>query len=68
MDRGGWHSIDTAPMDGTPLLLFARLRADTAPVRLIGWWGGDRWIELCFTPNEPQGVMAEAWQHLPGFP
>jgi hypothetical protein len=64
--EAGWQGMDSAPMNGTPLLLFARCVTAIAPGILVGWYIPDRWIELSFTG--PVGIVPYAWQPLPGFP
>lgn len=66
----GWRTMESAPRDGTPLLLFARAKNATAPGILVGWHlEDDGWIELCFGPrNDPVGIVPFAWMPLPTFP
>lgn len=62
-----WKPIETAPMDGTPLLLFARCLGYTAPTRIIGWYLPEYgWIEASFT--EPVGLEPFNWMPLPTPP
>lgn len=62
-----WQPIETAPRDGTPLLLFARCKTATAPVILVGWHIPDAgWIEASFT--RPVGVVPTHWMPLPTLP
>lgn len=70
MGRRGWRTIDDgAPMDGTPLLLFARCKTAAAPAIVIGWHMPDRgWIEAAYSPNAPIGLVPTHWMPLPGFP
>jgi hypothetical protein len=61
-----WQPIETAPKDGTPLLLYARSRRATASVVVIGWYiEQDGWIECAFTPNAPVGIVPTHWQRIP---
>jgi hypothetical protein len=66
----GWQPIETAPMDGTPLLLFARCKTTTTlKTPVIGWYmEGQGWVELCFAPNYPVGIVPSHWQPRPEFP
>lgn len=65
----GWQSMETAPMDGTPLILFARCKLATAPAPVIGWYHPELgWIECCFVPNRPVGLVPSAWMPRPAFP
>ncbi|MBR8074381.1 hypothetical protein KDX14_33185 [Burkholderia cenocepacia] len=65
----GWEPIETAPRDGTPMMLFARATNFTANVIVIGWWLRDLgWIECAFAPNQPVGLVPSHWMPLPAFP
>ncbi len=65
----GWKPIETAPRDGTPILLFARGLHAQASIRLVGWWAyGHGWIEAAFAPNHPTGVVPSHWMPLPAAP
>lgn len=65
-----WQPIETAPSDGRPLLLFARSKQATAPVRVVGWYLPDRrqWVECAFAPNWPVGLVPTHWMPLPDPP
>ena len=64
-----WQPIETAPKDGTPLLLFARSKSADAPVRVVGWFIGTMgWIESAFAPNSPVGIVPFKWMPLPEPP
>ncbi len=64
-----WRSLASAPVNGMPVLLFARSKQATAPVILVGWYTLDHgWIEAAFAPNSPVGVVPYCWQPLPEFP
>jgi hypothetical protein len=66
---GEWQSIETAPQDGTPVLLFARAKHARASIRIVGWFRRDiGWIEGCFMPNQPTGIVPTHWMPLPDFP
>lgn len=65
----GWQPIETAPCDGTPVLLFARAKRATASVICVGWHNSySGWLEFCFSPNSPCGIVPTHWQPLPEFP
>lgn len=63
-----WRPIDTAPRDGTPILLFARAVHARASIRLVGWYSPteEQWLEASFT--RPIGVVPTRWMPLPDFP
>jgi hypothetical protein len=65
-----WQPIETAPRDGTNLLLFARKNGARAPVRVVGWFLPVRgsWVELAFAPNDPVGIIPSHWMALPSRP
>ena len=65
-----WQPIESAPKDGTPLILFARSKKATASVPVIGWFNPeqDDWIELAFAPNMPVGIVPSHWMPRPDFP
>lgn len=63
-----WKPIETAPKDGTPLLLFARCKTATASAPVIGWFVDGEWIEACYTPNKPVGLVPSHWMRRPDFP
>lgn len=63
-----WEPINTAPMDGTPVLLYARSVNALAPVVMVGWFARGEWIESVFSPNGPVGIMPTHWQPLPAAP
>ncbi len=63
-----WQPIETAKIDGTPLLLFARCKTATAPIPVIGWCIEGEWVECCFSPNKPVGLVPTHWMPRPAFP
>jgi hypothetical protein len=64
-----WDTIERAPTDGTPLLLFARSKNASAPVVIVGWYVDELgWIEGCFAPNSPVGIEPTHWMPRPDFP
>jgi hypothetical protein len=74
--RFGWHAtwqpIETAPRDGTPLLLFATAKGATAAVAVVGWYlpgeyEGLGWVECAFW-QMPQGIEPTHWMPLPPSP
>lgn len=67
-----WQDIETAPRDGTPILLFARHISATASIRVVGHYDdselGFGWIATSFVPHGPMQVVPSHWQPLPDFP
>lgn len=64
-----WRPIETAPKDGTPLILFARAKNATASAPVFGWYLSEMgWIESCFSPNRPVGIVPSHWMPRPEFP
>lgn len=62
-----WQPIETAPRDGSPLLLFARCKSATAPAAIVGWYLPNLgWIEASFT--HPVGIVPFYWMPLPPPP
>jgi len=67
--KDAWQPIETAPKDGTPLILFARAKHATAGAPVVGWWIPDLgWIESAFSPNHPVGIVPSHWMPRPEFP
>lgn len=66
----GWRTMESAPKDGTPVLLFARHINATAPVLVVGHYNGEEfgWIAVSFVPHGPMQIVPRAWQPLPDFP
>lgn len=63
-----WQAIETAPKDGTPLLLFARWERAEASIRVIGWFIGDEWISNSFIGQGKAVLVPSHWMPLPPFP
>lgn len=58
-----WQPIESAPKDGTVLTLFARASNATASAVVFGWYSPELgWIELCFAPNRPVGIVPSHWK------
>lgn len=74
-----WQPIETAPKDGTEVLLCRALNADQQPivgegwgvfVQVAAWWEGDNaWIVYCSMVREPRLHFAPThWMPLPRNP
>lgn len=64
-----WQPIETAPKDGTPIMLFATAEGFDAPVVTVGWLTvSRRWIEGTFYPNTPTTLIPTHWMPLPAPP
>ena len=64
-----WLPIESAPKDGTVLLLFARCKTATASAPVLGWFHpGHGWVESAFVPNRAIGIVPSHWMHRPAFP
>ena len=49
----GWRTIDSAPRDGTPILLYIGESVPDMPFAMVGqWWDGPTWRELGWSPDE----------------
>lgn len=63
----GWQDMSTAPMDGTPILLFARAKNRMTAGRVVGWYREkEGWVELSY--RQPVGLVPYCWCPLPDFP
>lgn len=65
-----WLPIESAPADGTPLLLFGRHINATASVRMVGHYSGEDfgWIAVSFVPHGPMQIVPTHWMPLPAPP
>lgn len=65
--RDAWQPIETAPKDGTPLLLFARSIQATASIPMIGWFLDEHgWIAQSFHGIDK--IVPSHWMPRPEFP
>ncbi|MBR8141171.1 hypothetical protein KDW46_02200 [Burkholderia vietnamiensis] len=69
-DREAWQPIETAPKDGTPLVMFARyIHATTSIVVVAAWletYG--MWVNQSFSGAPIQQVVPSHWMPRPEFP
>lgn len=67
-----WQPIETAPKDGTPLLLFAGAYLDGheyAPTIVVGWYVASKgWIANSYRGQITVNLRPKAWMSLPRFP
>jgi hypothetical protein len=65
--RDAWQPIETAPKDGTPLMLFARSIHATASIPMFGWFlDGYGWIAQSF--HRIDRIVPSHWMPRPEFP
>jgi len=65
----GWRPIQTAPKDGTPLLLFARASCATASIDMFGWYSEGRgWIAQSICGQDIVDIVPSHWMPRPPFP
>lgn len=73
-----WQPIETAPKDGTEILLCQATNADGKPitgtswgifVQVAAWWEGDGWTVYCSLVQEPSLHFEPThWMPLPTNP
>lgn len=75
-----WQSIETAPKDGTAILVCQATDADGKPiienfglfVQCVSWWGGKddgEWVVYCSMPDDPQCFFIPThWMPIPDPP
>lgn len=73
-----WQPIETAPKDGTRILLCRAIDADGNPidddtfglfVQRAAWWEGEGWVVYCSMPSEPRLFFDPThWMHIPKNP
>lgn len=76
--ENSWQSIETAPRDGTQVLLCRAVDVDGKPIRdeawgifiqVAAWWEGDGWIVYCSQIQEPRLHFEPThWMPLPDPP
>jgi hypothetical protein len=67
--RAKWQPIESAPKDGSVVLLFARAEQATASCVIVGWWLDEHgWIALTFGAAKMQKIVPSHWMHRPAFP
>ena len=79
MSEQQWQLIETAPKDGTTILLCQAVNADGKPIRaeswglfvqVAAWWAGENaWIVYCSLIKEPELHFEPThWMPLPAPP
>ena len=79
MQSNNWQPIETAPKDGTEILLCQATDADGDPmsdeswgisVQVAAWWEGERnWIVYCSMVRDPSLHFTPThWMPLPSNP
>lgn len=64
-----WKPIESAPKDGTPVLLFARLVDAEASTRVIGaYLSTFGWLAQSYSHQTVAQVVPSHWMELPPFP
>ncbi|MCA8018116.1 hypothetical protein [Burkholderia metallica] len=66
----GWQPIETAPKDGTPLVMFARYVHATASIVVVASWleNYGMWVNQSFSCAPVQQVVPSHWMARPEFP
>lgn len=68
-----WQDMESAPKDGTPVLLFAGLKRDGRvymPIRVVGWFSLDikGWIAMGYGHQPIAELEPYNWMPLPNLP
>lgn len=72
-----WKPIETAPKDGTGVLLCQATDVSGKPIKDDAWdifvqvaaWWGDEWVVYCSLPSEPRiHFHPTHWMELPDPP
>lgn len=65
----GWKPIESAPKEGTPVLLFARHIDAEASTRVVGWFNADYgWIAQSYIGQPVARLIPSQWAELLPFP
>lgn len=71
-EKNEWKPIDSAPKDGTPVLLFARHIDAEASTRVVGSFDGNEnglgWHAQCYVGQPFARLDPSHWMELPPFP
>lgn len=77
-DAAAWEPMDTAPRDGTEIVLCRAISADGTPItgssfgvfcQVAAWWGEEEWIVYCSQVQEPRLHFEPThWRPLPTAP
>jgi len=63
-----WQPIETAPKDGKPRLLFARLKSATASTIVVGSLIENEWLAQSYVGQGKAVLVPSHWMPLPPFP
>jgi Protein of unknown function (DUF551) len=67
-----WKTIDSAPRDGTSVLLYARCKIyrDENPTPVVGFWNKaiDQWKVAPEYLNQEEELLPSHWMEIPAAP
>ena len=63
-----WRTIDSAPKDGSAILMFGRLRGNQRQKYVVGYWQDRSCGEWVSSPGQYQARQITHWMPLPDPP